>query len=157
MGKLQLISGFAVLVCVGFFATHFFSRTSEQADVFAYGEFAGVSLKLEFATTTAAREKGLSERTLIPEGYGMLFVFPQDSRYGFWMKDTLVPLDIFWLDSTGKVVSIHEGVTPESYPSVFYPSQPARYVLETAAGFGALHAVATGTPLLLKSWPIVSN
>ena len=87
----------------------------------------------------------------------MLFSFPKDGRYGFWMKDTLVPLDIFWLDEQGRVVSIAEQVAPATYPDVFYPSAPARYVLETAAGFAQAHAIKTGTPLLLKNLKSVTQ
>ncbi len=119
--------------------------------------FGDVSLKLDLATTTVARERGLGGRTDVPEGYGMLFVFSKEGSYGFWMKDTLVPLDIFWLDSQGHVVSMAQRVEPASYPDVFYPTEPVRYVLETRAGFAAAHGVATGTPLLLKNFPTVSE
>jgi uncharacterized protein len=121
------------------------------------GEFGGVSLTLEYALTPAAREQGLSGRENVPEGYGMLFVFPKDDRYGFWMKDTLVPLDIYWLDSKGQVISMALSVATSSYPNVFYPAQPSRYVLETMAGFGVAHQIATGTPLVLKNWPQMSH
>jgi len=119
--------------------------------------FAGVSLRLGYATNEAERERGLGGRTSVPDDYGMLFVFPRDGYYGFWMKDTLVPLDMFWLDAKGQVVSIAQDVLPASYPNVFYPSAPARYVLETAAGFARAHRVATGTPLLLKNLPTVTQ
>lgn len=118
-------------------------------------QFGGVSLKVQYATTTAEQELGLGGRVSIADDYGMLFVFPKDDRYGFWMKDTLVPLDIFWLNDKGQVVSIAENVATSSYPNVFYPSVPARYVLETIAGFASSHKIATGTPLLLKNFPTV--
>jgi len=119
--------------------------------------FGGVSLTIDYATTAAARELGLGGRTSIPDVYGMLFVFPKDDLYGFWMKDTLVPLDIFWLDNKGQVVSIAADVATSSYPNVFYPTASARYVLETVAGFARAHAIATGTPLRLKSFPTVTE
>lgn len=119
--------------------------------------FAGVSLTIEFATTTEARRRGLGGRASVPEGYGMLFVFPEEKRYGFWMKDTLVPLDIFWLDTKGHVVSMALDIATSTYPDVFYPSAPALYVLETRSGFGRAHSVATGTPLVLKKMPSVSE
>lgn len=119
--------------------------------------FGGVSLKLEYATTTATRERGLGGRTSLPEDAAMLFVFPKDDRYGFWMKDTLIPLDIFWLDAQGHVVFMAQNIATSSYPNVFYPTKPARYVLETNAGFGSTHAIATGTPLELKNLPSVSK
>lgn len=120
-------------------------------------QFGGVSLRLELATTSAKRQLGLGERTDVPDDYGMLFVFPEDGYYGFWMKDTLVPLDMFWLDAKGHVVYQLGDVEPSTYPDVFYPSVPARYVLETQAGFGKAHSVATGTPLVLKNLPTVSQ
>jgi len=87
----------------------------------------------------------------------MLFVFPKDYKYGFWMKDMLMPVDIFWLDDKGHVVSIAQNVATSTYPNVFYPTEPSRYVLETVAGFARAHDIATGTPFLLKNFPIVSE
>ncbi|MBI4089061.1 DUF192 domain-containing protein [Candidatus Kaiserbacteria bacterium] len=120
-------------------------------------KFGGVSLRLEYATTSAAREYGLGGRESIAEDEAMLFVFPEDDYYGFWMNDMLVPLDIFWLDSQGQVVSIEENIAPSTYPDVFYPTAPARYVLETAAGFAQAHSIAIGAPLLLKNFPSVTE
>jgi uncharacterized membrane protein (UPF0127 family) len=120
-------------------------------------QFGGVSLRIEYARTPAERELGLGNRVSVPGDYGMLFVFPKDGFYGFWMKDTLVPLDMFWLDYKGRVISIAQNVATSSYPHVFYPAMPARYVLETVAGFAQEHNIATGTPLLLKDFPIVSK
>lgn len=119
--------------------------------------FGGVSLRLEYATTTVARELGLGGRVSIPDDYGMLFVFPKDDLYGFWMKDTLVPLDLFWLDAQGQVVYLVADVATSTYPNVFYPVAESRYVLETAAGFARAHDVVKGTPLLLKNFPTVSQ
>src|SRR5512146_106688 len=120
-------------------------------------EFGGVSLRIDYATTEAERERGLGGRTSLDPDEGMLFIFPKDDLYGFWMKDTLVPLDMFWLDAQGHVVFMERDVATSTYPNVFYPPVPARYVLETAAGFGEAHLVATGTPLQLKNIPLVSQ
>ncbi|MBI2410191.1 DUF192 domain-containing protein [Candidatus Kaiserbacteria bacterium] len=116
-----------------------------------------LSLKIEFATTPAAREKGLSGRESIPEDSGMLLVFPKSERYGIWMKDMLVPIDIFWLDDKGQVISIASDVAASSFPNVFYPALPTHYVLETAAGFARMYGVATGTLFSLKNLPNVSQ
>lgn len=145
-----------LLVVVISILSIFFYRTSLQ-DTDTVGEFGGVSLRVEYAITDTQKEKGLSGRESIPNDYGMLFVFPKDDLYGFWMKDMLTSIDVFWLDDKGQVVSIAESVTPSSYPNVFYPSTPARYVLETVSGFAHEHNIATGTPLLLKKFPIVSK
>ena len=124
---------------------------------YSVGEFGVVSLRIEYATTSAARERGLSGREIIPNDYGMLFVFPKDDKYGFWMKDMLIPIDMFWLDSKGHVISVVSDVATSSYPNVFYPAVPARYVLETVAGFARSHSVATGTVLMLKNFEHVSE
>jgi hypothetical protein len=142
------------LIVVAVATTLLFYRTPEPS---ATAEFGGVSLNIEYAITPAERELGLGGQTSIPGDYGMLFVFPKDGRYGFWMKDTLVPLDIFWLNAQGQVVSMAVEAATSSYPHVFYPTEPVRYVLETAAGFARAHSIATGTPLLLKSFPTVSK
>ncbi len=134
-------------------ATLFFYRTESLS----VAEFGGVSLRIEYALSETEREKGLGGRDNIPKDYGMLFVFPKDDLYGFWMKDTLVPLDIFWLDNKGQVVSMALEVATSTYPHVFYPMAPARYVLETIAGFAREHSITTGTPLLLKTFPSVSE
>mgnify|MGYP001561318743 FL=1 len=107
--------------------------------------------------TPETRGHGLGGRTEIQKYYGMLFIFPKDDYYGFWMKDMLVPLDIFWLDDKGQVVSIAQSVATSTYPNVFYPSTPARYVLETSAGFARERAIKIGTPLRLKNFPSITE
>ncbi|MCR4276320.1 MAG: DUF192 domain-containing protein [Candidatus Parcubacteria bacterium] len=153
MSRNFYIGTLAMVLVIGFL--QFVYKTSLPIKTTA--EFSDVSLRIDYATTPAEREKGLGGRSSIPADYGMLFVFPKDDKYGFWMKDMLVPIDIFWLDSKGQVVSIAENVATSSYPDVFYPNMPARYVLETAAGFAQAHSVATDTPLLLKNFPTVTK
>jgi uncharacterized membrane protein (UPF0127 family) len=131
----------------------FLYKTSRPATA----NFGNVSLRIEYAMTETQRERGLGGKGTVPDGYGMLFVFPRDEKYGFWMKDTLVPLDMFWLNAQGQVVFIASDVATSTYPNVLYPTVPARYVLETAAGFARLHSIATGTPLQLKNFPTVSK
>lgn len=145
----------AVIVGIAGLATIAYRTSAPQTD--AVAEFGGVSLRIDYATTTVARERGLGGRKDIPSDYGMLFAFATDGLYGFWMKDMLTPIDIFWLNHQGQVVSIAASVTPSTYPRVFYPAEPARYVLETAAGFAAANHIATGTTLSLKNIPIVSE
>lgn len=120
-------------------------------------EFGGVSLRLDYATSSEEQERGLSGRIAIPDDYGMLFIFPEDDYHGFWMQDMLVPIDIFWLDDKGQVVSFQENLATSTYPDVFYPTVPARYVLETAAGFAAAHNVGIGSIVVLKNLPTVSK
>jgi len=110
-------------------------------------------VEVEVADTAEAMEEGLSGRELLDEGRGMLFVFPSDAAYGFWMKDMQFALDIVWLDASGRVVYLQENLppcTPGNCP-VYKPGQSARYVLEVNAGFVASHGIKPGTALTLPS------
>jgi uncharacterized protein len=110
-----------------------------------------MSLRLELARTPAEQELGLGGRGSVPEGSGMLFIFPTPGAYGIWMKGMEVPIDILWLDAQGHVISYLPSVPPSTYPTVFYPPAPAQYVLETAAGFAHAAAISPGTSILLQN------
>lgn len=92
------------------------------------------AFQFEIADTEAKRMQGLSGRADVPPGWGLLFVFERPERYGFWMKDMLVPIDIIWLADDGTVLGIDENVSPDTFPDPFYPPRAVRLVLETRAG-----------------------
>ncbi len=102
-------------------------------------------IAVELATTSAARAQGLSGRDALPPQRGMLFVFPEDGRYAFWMKDMRFAIDIVWIDREGRVVRVDAGVQPATFPATFSPPTPVRYVLELAAGQAAALGLAPGT------------
>lgn len=105
----------------------------------------GVSVLVEIADTPENKQRGLSGRSSLPEGSGMLFIFDTDDEWGIWMKDMLFPIDIIWANTEGRVVGVVENASPDSYPKVFSPSRPARYVLEVPAGFAAEHKIREGS------------
>lgn len=107
-------------------------------------KIAGTQLKIFVADTPVARERGLGGREALADNEGMLFVFPTDDAYAFWMKDMKFSIDILWLDASGTVVHIEPNVSPDSYPRTYKPSRPARYVLEVNAGFVEQHHVQVG-------------
>jgi uncharacterized membrane protein (UPF0127 family) len=91
---------------------------------------------VELAKTNAEREKGLMNRASLDKNKGMLFIFDKEGIYPFWMKNTLIPLDMIWADSNGKAVFISQNVQPCKSlicPSVI-PTSKAKYVLEINAG-----------------------
>ncbi|MCX6721733.1 MAG: DUF192 domain-containing protein [Candidatus Staskawiczbacteria bacterium] len=92
--------------------------------------------QIELAITKAQRQKGLMYRNELNKDKGMLFVFNKEGIYPFWMKNTLIPLDMIWIDSSNKVVFVSQNVQPCKNlicPSVM-PIGPAKYVLELNAG-----------------------
>lgn len=112
-----------------------------------------VRVSLEVADTEPLRQRGLMFRTSLSPTEGMIFVFEQPGFYPFWMKNTLIPLDLFWLDAAGTIVSIQHAIPPcgnTSEQDNDCPTYPPRagtsavHVIETAAGFARRHGVKTG-------------
>ena len=110
-------------------------------------EIGGKIFSIELAQTKKELEKGLSGHAPLLDGQGMLFVFSRSGRYGFWMKDMSFPIDIIWIDSNFKIVSIEKSVLPETYPEVFYPESSSLYVLEILAGQADTIGLKTGDGL----------
>ncbi len=108
-------------------------------------------IHFEVVKDTVAQEKGLGGRKNIPDNYGMLFVFPKDASYGFWMKDMLTPIDMIWVTDTGTIIGIASDVLPSTYPNVFYPPGPVRFVIETKVGLAAEKKWTVGIRLALPA------
>ena len=104
-------------------------------------------LRLIIADSEVERQIGLGNRPAIAADAGMLFVFDDDGKYGFWMKDTRFAIDIIWLDRDFRIVDIRASVEPESYPEVFFPRELARYVLEARAGYALENGLVVGQSL----------
>ena len=92
--------------------------------------------RVEIADTPQKQARGLMFRRCLKSDYGMLFVFSQEEMRSFWMKNTLVALDMIFLNNEKQVVGLHESVPPcTADPCPSYGSgRPARYVLEVAGG-----------------------
>lgn len=104
---------------------------------------------LEVADNDTERKNGLMNRTELGKNEGMLFVFSQEDERTFWMKNTLIPLDIIYLDSERTVVDI-DTAYPELNTSednlARYPSdRPAKYVVEVNAGFAENNSIRKGS------------
>ena len=91
---------------------------------------------VELAKSSAEQEKGLMNRTELAQNKGMLFIFDKEGMYPFWMKNTLIPLDMIWIDDARKVVFIAQNVQPckTLICPTTSPSAKAKYVLEVNAG-----------------------
>jgi len=101
-------------------------------------------IKLEVADTDTSRIKGLSGRESLPSDTGLLFVFEKPDKYGIWMKDMRLPIDIAWIDQNFKIVHIEQKISPDTYPKIFYPTEDSLYVLETNAGFLSQNNIKIG-------------
>jgi uncharacterized protein len=108
--------------------------------------FDGECFWVEIANTSMQRTMGLMHREHLAADSGMLFVFEQPGYYPFWMKNTLIPLDMFWMDEGFQVDYIHANATPcKTAPCPFYgASRDAKYVLELNAGASANAGITVG-------------
>lgn len=97
----------------------------------------GTCFDLEVAANTEQRMKGLMERPVLPEWTGMVFYFDEPGRHAFWMKNTLIPLDVIWVWVDNTVVDIHtlQPCRSEQCPSTI-PVTFADRVIEINAGSG---------------------
>jgi uncharacterized protein len=100
---------------------------------------APVTVRLEVAADPATRARGLMGRRQVPEGTGMVFLYPADVSQSYWMKNTLVPLSIAFVAADGRVVSVAEMTPCRADPCPSYePAGPYRYAVELPGGsFGA--------------------
>lgn len=86
------------------------------------------------AETQRERELGLGGTRSLAGNKGMLFEFPQNGFHSIWMKDMLIPIDIIWLSDALSVIDLRENVSPDTFPTIFTPKSPARFVVELSAG-----------------------
>ncbi len=104
---------------------------------------AGRTVQVELALDTPARNRGLMHRTELAPDAGMLFVFPDDAPRTFWMANTLIALDLVFLDADGTVQNIERGEPGVERPG-YHSARPARMVLELNAGWAERHGLRPG-------------
>lgn len=131
IGVLLIACVIALVIAIGAVGAGYLFGQSEQDRsliVFENKEFI-----IERAETQETRTRGLSGRVSLPEHHGLLFDFFVEGDYGFWMKDMNFSIDMLWINSEREVVHIEHDVAPDTYPTLFHSSEPARFVLEINA------------------------
>ena len=105
-------------------------------------------LDVELALSDSQRERGLMFRKELADGAGMLFIFVESGPHNFWMKNTLIPLDMIFATDDGTVLGCVARAEPMTLTGRSVPGD-SRYVLEVPGGWCADHKVAEGAHLLL--------
>lgn len=102
----------------------------------------GIEIQVEIADDADERQRGLMYRESLAEDQGMLFVYPEQRILGFWMRNTLIPLDIAYIDREGRIVDIQqmEPQTTETHDS----AAPAMYALEMNQGWFEANGIRIG-------------
>lgn len=116
----------------------------------------GKVLDVTVADSEEERVQGLSGQESLPSNEGMLFIFPDTGQHGIWMKGMNFPIDILWLSEEGKIVNVVEDAPVPNSDSgsadipIYNNAEPAKYVLETAAGTAETCDVEVGKKIVLS-------
>ena len=102
----------------------------------------GIEIRVELADEPAERQTGLMFRESLAENQGMLFAYPEERTLGFWMKNTLIPLDIAYIDREGRIVDIKQ-MEPQS-SETHNSAAPAMYALEMNQGWFEANGIRVG-------------
>lgn len=107
---------------------------------------------IELALTPEERSNGLMFRESLDFTKGMLFVFEKEGKYPFWMKNTLIPLDIIWINENKEVVFISENtqLCKEYYCPIIEPTKNAKYVLEINGGISKRIGLVVGDKISIE-------
>lgn len=111
----------------------------------------GERIVVEIAADDATRAQGLMFRSSLTPGTGMLFIFASETPQGFWMKNTIIPLDMVWIDGAGRIIDVKTAVPCKADPCPSYdPRGPAEYVLEIAAGEAKRYGFMPGASVKIE-------
>lgn len=137
-------AGFGLLAGLCF-ATPVFAACSEEA-VELRGDFGSARFSVEVADEPDERSQGLMNRESLPTSAGMLFVYERPQRATFWMRNTLIPLDMIFADETGTVTNVHENAVPLDETTID-GGPGVQYVLEINGGLAGAMGIAPGAEL----------
>ncbi len=126
------------------------SATAENGRVFVASKDKKIDISVELAKTPEERSEGLMYRTELAEGNGMLFDFDKPTTVHFWMKNTLIPLDMLFADGGGTIVKIHENAIPNDL-TIITSEIPVRWVLEVPGGYSRKKGMQIGDVLTYHS------
>jgi uncharacterized protein len=128
---------------------HTFKKEGELTFTDSLGN-AKIKIDLEIADNEYERQLGLMNRKSMEENQGMLFIFPYERMQSFWMRNTLIPLDMLFINKDKAIITIHKNtktLSTQSYPS----TAPALYVVEVVGGFTDRHNIVVGDKIFWMS------
>lgn len=149
--KKVLIPVIAVLILIAVYFLYF-KKTGNEPKWVREGEVTFLSrdtrqqlakIEVETADNPTDRAQGLMYRSEMNENRGMLFIFEREDMQSFWMKNTILPLDILFINSKGEINTIHSNTVPYSERSLPSKSR-SQFVVEVNAGFCQRHGIKEG-------------
>jgi uncharacterized protein len=128
-------------------------QTFPTSELTIVSESGSHHFKIEVAETPAQMEQGLMFRTSLAPDAGMLFIYPRPTVATMWMRNTMIPLDMLFVDARGRIVNIHQRAVPQSL-DVISAAEPVRAVIELNGGTVARLGIEPGDRVL---YPIFGN
>ncbi len=149
--RIGLLRGFTVMFLLLLFGVGWWVITSVPFWMEQYTiAVDDTPIVVEVADNPQQHKRGLSGRNGLARGHGMLFLMEESGTPGFWMKDMKFPVDIIWIDEKGIIVDVSPAISPDTYPALYYPKTPVRFVLETESGFIQEHSISIGNRVSLR-------
>jgi uncharacterized protein len=148
MNKIVIFALMLLVLTVGVIVV-----TNQERNIFPYSSrdtflpeiyVGGTHIKVLVADTTEEHMRGLSGNDPLNLNQGMLFIFQSEGIKKIWMKDMKFGLDIYWINTEKVILHIEKNIYPETYPKVFGPDHPVKYVLEVPAGFSEIFNINVG-------------
>lgn len=161
MKKITIVMIIVAIIGIGGYVVYHLITQHKQGETLDYQEQVAtkeiqiqnnegiIELNVEIANTPQEREEGLMRRTHLNENSGMLFIFDTVNTRSFWMKDTLISLDILFLSSNGKIVHIAENTKPNQIDERYPSGEPILYALEVSGGWCKRNKVKTGDTVII--------
>ena len=111
------------------------------------GDWGSARFTVELADDARERGIGLMHRESMPLSAGMLFAYEEAQQVSFWMRNTLIPLDMIFMDATGRVTHIHENAIPLDETGISGGEADVQYVLEINGGLAGRMGIEVGSEL----------
>src|SRR3989338_4492308 len=145
MANKKIISIFIFLLLV------FLTSCTKYETILIDNGIEEIKVKAEIADTQEKRERGLMFREHLGENNGMFFAFDNEGTYAFWMKNTLIPLDIIFISKDFQIAEIIHAEPCEEEPCKTYQTtESARYVLEVNGNFTIRNGIDVGNEVIIK-------
>jgi len=152
-----------ILLTLLLFALPVRADSCQDDELFLRGDWGTARFTIEIADTAATRARGLMFRESLGASQGMLFMYPEAGAPSFWMKNTLIALDMLFITPQGVVQYVHANAIPGDLRPIS-GGPGVQYVLEIKGGMAALLGINPGTQLRyarfaqdIAAWPCAAK
>lgn len=146
--KFFIILGVFGIAAISVIIVFYFKNMNVGPTVLIHAKNGNVKFDVEISKTKEEREKGLMNRKSLKQNKGMLFIFEKPSPVNFWMKNTLIPLDMIFIDENLEIAHIENHAAPcpqnDANCPLYSSVVPIKYVLEIGADLAKINNIEVG-------------